>query len=93
MDLSKPIQGLWGYESYNRIEQLGFITLDLNVCPNPLPPPVLVEPEPEPPLTPVIITPVTLEETSNDYVFFILLCMVLSLVICGYCAGMLYKKN
>ena len=63
------------------------------MCPNPLPPPVFVEPEPEPPLTPVIITPVTLEETSNDYVFFILLCMVLSLVICGFCAGMLYKKN
>ena len=61
------------------------------MCPNPLPPPVVVEPEPEPPVT---IKPAPVVESSNvDYVIFIILCVVLSLTICGFCVGMLYKKN
>lgn len=60
------------------------------MCPNPLPPPVVVEPELEPPVT---IKPAPVEENLNDYVIFIILCVVLSLTICGFCAGMLYKKN
>lgn len=49
MDVSKPLYGLWGYESYNRIELIGFIKFDQRVCPNSIPPPdpiVVVIPDP-----------------------------------------------